>query len=81
VRNCGSFEFNDRLVYLYALQTYQRCKNMNGQFASRAAERIGALSNTVPQKEDYFFRKISSGTSLRLEGPCYNWIGASVIVP
>lgn len=81
VRNCGSFEFNDRLVYLYALQTYQRCKNLNGQFSGRASERISSLASTVPQKEDYFFRKISSGTTLRLEGPCYNWIGASVVVP
>ncbi len=81
VRNCGSFEFNDRLVYLYAVQTYQRCKNLNGPYASRAAERISSLASAVPQKEDYFFRKIASGSSLKLEGPCYNWIGASVVVP
>ncbi len=81
VRNCGSFEFMDRCVYQYAVSTYQRCRSLGGQFASRASDRISALASTVPQKEDYFFRKLSSGTTIKIEGGCYNWIGGSIVVP
>jgi hypothetical protein len=39
---------------------------------------VQALQNSVPQKEDYFFKKIKPGTSIRIEGGSYGWIGRSI---
>lgn len=79
-RNCG-FEYEDKLVYLLAVQTYQRVVSMGGQYASAAKERINALANSIPQKEDYFFRKVAPGTVIKIEGKCYDWINKSVVIP
>lgn len=79
-RNCD-FDFMTKCVYLLAVNTYRKAASMGGQHASSASERVKALSNSVPSKEDYFFRKIKSGDSIKIEGPCYGWIGKSVIVP
>ena len=79
-RNCG-FEFMDKVVYQLAVNTYRRARAKGGQFASVAAERVSALSSSTPTKEDYFFRKLSSGTEIKIEGRCYGWIGRSIQVP
>ena len=78
-RNCG-FEFEDKLVYLLAVETYKRAKNMDAS-VSQAQERISALSGSVPTQEDYFFRGLKSGQSVPIAGSCYGWIGKSVTVP
>jgi len=78
-RNCG-FEFEDKVVYQLAVNTYRKVARMNGEHASQAAERVKALANSVPTKEDYFFRKIKNGDVLKIEGRCYDWIGRSVTV-
>lgn len=79
-RNCG-FEFMDKCVYQLAVDTYNKARSMGGEYSSSAAERMRALSNSVPTKEDYFFRKLSSGTTIKIEGNCYGWIGRSIVVP
>lgn len=79
-RNCG-FEYEDKLVYLLAVQTYQKVASMGGQYSGAAKERINALANSIPQKEDYFFRKVTPGTVIKIEGKCYDWINKSVVVP
>ncbi len=79
-RNCG-FEFMDKVVYLLAVNTYRKAAAMNGPHSTVAKERVKALSNSVPQKEDYFFRKLKSGDKIKIEGECYDWIGKTVIVP
>jgi len=79
-RNCG-FEYEDKLVYLLAVQTYQRVVSMGAQYAGAAKDRINALANSIPQKEDYFFRKVSPGTVIKIEGKCYDWINKSVVIP
>lgn len=79
-RNCG-FEFKDKLVYLLAQDTYKRARQIDPSIAAQANERIKALENSVPTKEDYFFRKIKSGTVLKIEGECYDWINKTVTVP
>ncbi len=79
-RNCG-FEFEDRLVYQLAVDTYRRARSMDQSISSQAQERINALSSSVPTKEDYFFRKIKSGQNVPIEGSCYGWIGKSVTAP
>ncbi len=79
-RDCG-FEFEDRLVYLLAVNTYRKAANIGGPNSAAARERINALSSSVPQQEDYFFRKLTSGTVLKIEGRCYGWINRTVTVP
>ncbi|MFH0734444.1 MAG: tetratricopeptide repeat protein [bacterium] len=81
VRDCGSLDFMDKCVYQYALNKYLTCKNMSGEYSSKSADRIKALSNSVPNKDDYFFRSLKKGTKVKLEGKCYNWIGGYIIVP
>ena len=79
-RNCG-FDFMDKCVYQLAVDTDPKAVNIGGSSAANARERIQALANSVPQKEDYFFRKLRSGSEVKIEGACYNWIGKSIIIP
>ena len=79
-RNCD-FDFMAKCVYLLAVNTYRRAASLNGQFQSAAIDRVKALQNSIPTKEDYFFRKLKSGDTIRIEGPCYGWIDRSVQVP
>jgi tetratricopeptide (TPR) repeat protein len=78
-RSCG-FEFEDKVVYQLAVNTYQQVVKMNGEHSSQAADRIRALENSVPTKEDYFFRKLKTGDTIKIEGRCYDWIGKSITV-
>lgn len=79
-RNCG-FEFMDKCVYQLAVDTYRKALSIGGSASANARERIQALANSVPQKEDYFFRKLKSGMQIKIEGSCYGWIGKSIIIP
>jgi tetratricopeptide (TPR) repeat protein len=79
-RSC-EFDFMAKCVYLLAVNTYRKAASMGGQFAAPAADRVKALANSIPTKEDYFFRKIKSGDTIKIEGQCYAWIGKSVQVP
>jgi hypothetical protein len=79
-RNCG-FEFMDKVVYQLAVDTYLKAARIGGSFSAPASSRVKALSNSIPQKEDYFFRKINSGDTIKIEGKCYDWIGKSIIAP
>ncbi len=74
----GEFDFIDKCVYQLAVDTYRKVRNMGGTYAPSATERIKALSNSVPQQEDYFFQKIKSGTVIKIKGKCYDWIGRSI---
>ena len=53
---------------------------MGGEHSSQAADRVNALANSVPTKEDYFFRKLKNGDVIKIEGRCYDWIGKSITV-
>lgn len=79
-RNCG-FEFMDKCVYQLAVETYRKAASLNGPQSNSARERILALANSVPQAEDYFFRKLRSGTQIKIEGKCYEWINRSITIP
>lgn len=78
-RNCG-FEFEDKLVYQLAVDTYKQVQRMGGENAASAAARVQALQNSIPTKEDYFFRKKRNGDVIKIEGRCYDWIGKSITV-
>lgn len=75
-RSCS--DFDAKVVYLLAQQTYRRALSMDGSL-DLARDRINALANAVPTKEDYFFRKLKSGDTLQIT--CVGWIGRSVTVP
>lgn len=79
-RSCG-FEFMDKLVYLLAVNTYREAAAKGGAYSATARERISALSNSIPSQEDYFFRKLKSGDTIKIEGKCYDWINRSVTIP
>ena len=82
-RNCigSKFEFIDKAVYQLAVDTYRIAKSKGGQNAGAAGERMNALSGSVPQQEDYFFRQLKPGDKVKIEGKCYDWIGKSISVP
>lgn len=79
-RSCD-FDFMAKSVYLLAVNTYRKAASIGGQYSNSASDRVRALANSIPTKEDYFFRKLKSGDTVKIEGPCYAWIGASVQVP
>jgi tetratricopeptide (TPR) repeat protein len=79
-RNCGAFDFNAKLVYQLAVDTYKKAKSMDNT-AAQAQERIAALAGSVPTQEDYFFRGYKSGQTIPITGECYNWIDRSITVP
>jgi len=74
------FNFETKLVYLLAQNTYRRAFNMDPTLTD-AQERVNALFSSVPTKEDYFFRGLKSGQTLPITGSCFGWIGRSVTVP
>jgi len=79
-RECG-FDFMDRVVYQLAVNTYREAMMKHGPHAANARERIRALKNSVPQKQDYFFRKLSPGDKIKIQGKCYGWIKRTITVP
>ncbi len=82
-RDCfsGKFEFIDKCVYQLAVDTYRRARSKGGSYAGPAGDRVNALKTSVPQQEDYFFRKLNSGDKVKIEGKCYDWIGRSITIP
>jgi tetratricopeptide (TPR) repeat protein len=78
-RDC-KFDFQTKLVYLLAQDTYRRAVNIDPSLA-QARDRIGALSSSVPSQEDWFFNKKKSGDVIPISGDCFTWIGKSVTVP
>lgn len=78
-RNCG-FAFEDKLVYLLAVETYRRAANMDASLGM-ARDRINALSGSLPTQEEIFFRGLKSGQTMQINGSCYGWIGKSVKLP
>lgn len=81
VQKCGTFEFMDKVVLQLAVDVYRRAKSVDAGVTSIADDAIRSLANSVPTKEEYFFRRLKSGTVIKIEGPCYNWIGKSITVP
>ena len=78
-RKC-EFNFDAKLVYLLAVETYRKALRLDPTL-SQAQDRIGALKESIPTKEDYFFRGYKSGKVLPITGSCFGWINRSVTVP
>jgi tetratricopeptide (TPR) repeat protein len=78
-RGC-TFDFETKMVYQLAVDTYKKARNMEPGL-SQAVDRISALSSSIPTQEDYFFRGYKSGQTLPISGSCFGWIGRSITVP
>ncbi len=76
----GTFEFMDKCVYKLASDTYLKAARIGGPMSSASVDRVKALKNTVPQKEDYFFRKYKTGDTIKIEGGTFGWIKRSITV-
>jgi len=73
------FDFQAKLVYLLAVQTYRKALRIESTL-DQARSRIKALSSSVPTKEDYFFRGYKKGTTLKISRKNFAWIGRSITV-
>ena len=78
-RDCG-FKFEDKVVYQLAVDTYRKAQHMGGNYSETAAERVNALKNSVPTKEDYFFRHYKNNDKIKIGGKCYGWINKTITV-
>ncbi len=76
-RSCGD-DFQRKLIYLLASQTYSRAASIEPSLTA-ARERAGQIAGAGPTKEDYFFRSYKSGQTLSIT--CVGWIGRSITVP
>jgi tetratricopeptide (TPR) repeat protein len=74
----GCDDFDRKIVYLLAYQTYKKALGMDSNLG-QARDRVNALSGVIPTKEDYFFRNIKSGQVIPIT--CVSWIGRSITVP
>jgi tetratricopeptide (TPR) repeat protein len=74
------FNFETKLVYLLAQNTYRRAYSMDNTLTD-ALERHNAMFSSIPTKEDYFFRGLKPGQTLQITGNCFGWINRTVNVP
>jgi len=71
------FDFESKLVYLLAVQTYRQALSVEPTL-DQARDRINALSSSLPTDEDYFFRGYKKGSTINISGNSFSWIGRSV---
>ena len=74
------FNFDAKMVYLLAVETYKKALSIEPGLA-QAKDRISALSDSLPTKEDYFFRGYKKGQVIPIQGKCFGWINKSITVP
>lgn len=75
-----SDDWQKKLIYQLAIDTYRRAKNMDSS-VTQAQSRINALSGVIPTQEDWFFHKYKSGDKIAVGKDCASWIGRSITVP
>lgn len=74
-RNCGD-AWNQRLVVLKAIETYQYAKSVDAEVAGDATDRISKYRASMPDKNEGFMRGVKEGQKVSVG--C--WIGGSVTV-
>lgn len=72
--DCGGNECTSRLVFIAAVDKYQRAKSVDSSVADEAQKKINAYSQQFPKREDCFFHGLQEGQSVSID--C--WIGESV---
>jgi len=74
-RNCGD-AWNQRLVVLKAIETYQYAKSIDAEVAGEASDRISKYRGSMPDKNEGFMRGVKEGQKVSVG--C--WIGGTVTV-
>jgi tetratricopeptide (TPR) repeat protein len=77
--NCD-FDFDSKLVFQLAVDTYRKARNMDSSL-KLAKDRINALSTVLPTKEDYLLRGYKTGDVIPIIDKCAAWVGKSIVVP
>ncbi|MCL7765383.1 hypothetical protein MPF19_18330 [Polaribacter sp. Z014] len=77
VNNCGSDEFEKRMVYVAALNQVQRAASVDPSISSTASSYIRSYRGNVPSKKVIFTAGVNPGSSYTIK--C--WIGETVRVP
>lgn len=74
-RNCGD-DWNARLAILAAIDKYAYARSIDSDVSRDANERIGNYTQSMPDRQEGFMRKVNEGTTQTVG--C--WIGESVKV-
>lgn len=74
-RSCGD-DWAQRLAIIAAMEKYEYAKSIDPESAEVAQSRLGKYYASLPEKQEGFMRKVSSGQSVKV--PC--WIGETVKV-
>ncbi len=77
VNNCGSNEFEKRMVYAAALRQAQRASSVDPSISSVARKYIASYRANLPSKKVVFTAGVAPGSSYTIK--C--WIGETVRVP
>ncbi|MDD7913491.1 tetratricopeptide repeat protein [Polaribacter ponticola] len=77
VNNCGSNEFEKRMVYAAALRQAQKASSVDPSISSAARKYIASYRANLPSKKIIFTEGVTPGSSYTIK--C--WIGETVRVP
>ena len=77
VNNCGSNEFEKRMVYAAALRQAQKASSVDPSISTTARKYINSYRANLPSKKIIFTAGIAPGSSYKIN--C--WIGETVRVP
>lgn len=77
VNNCGTSEFEKRMVYVAALNQAQRAASVDPSISATAGKYISSYRGNVPSQKVIFTAGVNPGSSYTIK--C--WIGETVRVP
>lgn len=75
-KSYGENDFERSMVFLVAVDYYNKAKKVDASVAADANEKINTYSQYFPTKEDIFFNGLTVGQSYQLGG----WINESTII-
>lgn len=75
-KSYGENDFDRSMVFLLAVDYYNKAKKMDSSVSAEANEKINTYSQYFPNKEDIFFNGLTVGQSYQLGG----WINESTII-
>ncbi|MGE5426878.1 MAG: tetratricopeptide repeat protein [Methylococcaceae bacterium] len=75
-KSYGENDFDHSMVFLVAVDFYNKAKKADPSITADANERINTYSQYFPSKEDIFFNTLSEGQTYQVGG----WIGESTVI-
>lgn len=75
-KSIGENDFERSMVFLLAVDYYNRAKKADPSVAEEANTKINTYSQYFPMKEDIFFNGLTEGQSTNVGG----WIGESTTI-